>query len=58
MLLHDGHDTLSKRSDTALVVDAWSRREGHGLLTGHDRRGLTPLFWQHILPYGRSQART
>ena len=19
---------------------------------GEDRRGLTPLFWQHVLPYG------
>ncbi len=23
-----------------------------GLLTAEDRRGLTPLFWQHVLPYG------
>ena len=22
------------------------------LLTVEDRRGLTPLFWQHVLPYG------
>ena len=22
------------------------------LLTSEDRRGLTPLFWQHVLPYG------
>jgi hypothetical protein len=26
---------------------AWS-----GLLTGADRRGLTPLFWSHVRPYG------
>ena len=23
-----------------------------GGLTADDRRGLTPLFWSHILPYG------
>ena len=22
------------------------------LLTTEDSRGLTPLFWQHVLPYG------
>jgi len=30
-----------------LGEDAWSQ-----LLTAEDRRGLTPLFWQHVLPYG------
>ncbi len=24
-----------------------------GVLTAEDRRGLTPLFWGHILPYGQ-----
>lgn len=23
-----------------------------GLLTSADRRGLTPLFWSHVRPYG------
>ncbi|MEU9056432.1 hypothetical protein AB0D37_39605 [Streptomyces sp. NPDC048384] len=30
-----------------LAEPAWS-----GLLTGADRRGLTPLFWGHVRPYG------
>jgi hypothetical protein len=30
-----------------LAEDDWSE-----LLTAEDRRGLTPLFWQHVLPYG------
>ncbi|TIH32270.1 Tn3 family transposase [Subtercola vilae] len=30
-----------------LAEDAWA-----SLLTTEDRRGLTPLFWQHVLPYG------
>jgi len=27
--------------------EAWA-----GTLTPADRRGLTPLFWTHVLPYG------
>jgi hypothetical protein len=30
-----------------LAEDDWA-----DLLTPGDRRGLTPLFWQHVLPYG------
>ena len=30
-----------------LADEAWS-----GLLGEADRRGLTPLFWQHVRPYG------
>lgn len=30
-----------------LDEDAWT-----SMLTDEDRRGLTPLFWQHVLPYG------
>lgn len=30
-----------------LAEDDWAQ-----LLTPEDRRGLTPLFWQHVLPYG------
>jgi hypothetical protein len=30
-----------------LADEAWS-----GLLGAADRRGLTPLFWQHVRPYG------
>ncbi len=35
---------------------AASARKGHAVhgnaLTDADRRGLTPLFWTHVLPYG------
>lgn len=30
-----------------LAEDAWA-----DMLTAEDRRGLTPLFWQYVLPYG------
>lgn len=30
-----------------LAEDAWA-----DMLTTEDRRGITPLFWQHVLPYG------
>ena len=30
-----------------LAEDNWA-----DMLTAEDRRGLTPLFWQHVLPYG------
>ncbi len=30
-----------------LADDDWSES-----LTGEDRRGLTPLFWAHVAPYG------
>ena len=30
---------------------------GATLLTDGDRRGLTPLFWQHVAPYGEVRAR-
>ncbi len=30
-----------------LAEDAWA-----DMLTTEDRRGLTPPFWQHVLPYG------
>jgi len=31
----------------ALTDPAWSQR-----FTSADRRGLTPLFWSHVAPYG------
>ncbi|GAA2418276.1 hypothetical protein GCM10010404_91080 [Nonomuraea africana] len=31
-----------------LADPAWAER-----LTAEDRRGLSPLFWSHINPYGR-----
>ena len=38
--------------NTLLLQDVLAAPEWADLLTDHDRRGLTPLFWQHILPYG------
>lgn len=38
--------------NTLLLQDVLAEPEWADLLTDHDRRGLTPLFWQHILPYG------
>ncbi|MGH3518504.1 MAG: Tn3 family transposase [Haloechinothrix sp.] len=38
--------------NTLLLQDVLVEDEWAGLLTAEDRRGLTPLFWQHVLPYG------
>lgn len=38
--------------NTLLLQDVLAEDQWATLLTDHDRRGLTPLFWQHILPYG------
>ncbi|TCN29270.1 TnpA family transposase [Kribbella orskensis] len=38
--------------NTLLLQDVLGGEQWANLLTDHDRRGLTPLFWQHILPYG------
>lgn len=37
---------------TLLLQDVLAENEWSELLTAEDRRGLTPLFWQHVLPYG------
>jgi len=38
--------------NTLLLQEVLAEQEWADLLTDRDRRGLTPLFWQHILPYG------
>lgn len=38
--------------NTLLLQDVLAEDQWAGLLTEHDRRGLTPLFWGHIQPYG------
>jgi len=38
--------------NTLMVQDVLAEAEWDGVLTVEDRRGLTPLFWAHILPYG------
>ncbi|WP_276607623.1 Tn3 family transposase [Microbispora catharanthi] len=38
--------------NTLMLQDVLAEPEWAGLLTPADRRGLTPLFWQHVRPYG------
>ena len=38
--------------NTLLLQDVLAEDDWDDLLTAEDRRGLTPLFWQHVLPYG------
>ncbi len=38
--------------NTLMVQEVLAMPEWEGVLTVDDRRGLTPLFWSHILPYG------
>ena len=38
--------------NTLMVQEVLALPEWEGVLTVDDRRGLTPLFWSHILPYG------
>ena len=35
-----------------MLQDVLAEPDWTELLTSEDRRGLTPLFWQHVLPYG------
>jgi hypothetical protein len=35
-----------------MLQDVLGDDEWEALLTAADRRGLTPLFWAHVLPYG------
>ncbi|WP_308301574.1 Tn3 family transposase [Frankia sp. AiPa1] len=38
--------------NTLLVQDVLAEPTWAGTLTAPDRRGLTPLFWTHVAPYG------
>ena len=38
--------------NTLMLQDVLADTEWAALLTPEDRRGLNPLFWQHVLPYG------
>ena len=38
--------------NTLMLQDALAEDDWAELLTPEDRRGLTPLCWQHVLPYG------
>jgi hypothetical protein len=35
-----------------MLQDVLAEEEWASLLGAADRRGLTPLFWQHVRPYG------
>lgn len=35
-----------------MIQDILADPEWDGVLTAEDERGLTPLFWSHVLPYG------
>ncbi|MEU4546846.1 Tn3 family transposase, partial [Nonomuraea dietziae] len=39
--------------NTLLLQAVLLTRPGAERLTAEDRRGLSPLFWSHINPYGR-----
>jgi TnpA family transposase len=38
--------------NTLMLQDVLAESKWADTLTPEDRRGLTPLFWQHVLPYG------
>ncbi len=38
--------------NTLMLQDVLAEPTWAELLTTADRRGLTPLFWTHVLPYG------
>ncbi|WP_344953924.1 Tn3 family transposase, partial [Sphaerisporangium flaviroseum] len=38
--------------NTLMLQDVLAEQQWADLLTPADRRGLTPLFWQHVRPYG------
>lgn len=38
--------------NTLMLQDVLDEPDWLALLTPADRRGLTPLFWSHVLPYG------
>ncbi|MCX0271731.1 hypothetical protein NLM24_13635 [Nocardia zapadnayensis] len=37
---------------TKMIHDVLADPDWDGVLTAEDERGLTPLFWSHVLPYG------
>ena len=38
--------------NTLMIQDILAEPEWAGVLTAEDLRGLTPLFWAHVRPYG------
>jgi hypothetical protein len=43
---------LRKRTGAVMLQDVLADEEWAGILGPADRRGLTPLFWQRVRPYG------
>ena len=39
--------------NTLMLQDILADTEWEDALTAADQRGLTPLFWTHVLPYGQ-----
>lgn len=39
--------------NTLMIQDLLAEPDWSDILTDHDRRALTPLFWAHVQPYGR-----
>lgn len=40
--------------NTLMIQDILAEPEWANVLTDADRRGLTPLFWTHVLPSAKS----
>jgi len=38
--------------NTLMLQDLLADPDWADVLTAEDQRGLTPLFWSHVLPYG------
>lgn len=38
--------------NTLMLQDLLAEPDWEHVLTPEDQRGLTPLFWSHVLPYG------
>jgi TnpA family transposase len=38
--------------NTLMLQDLLAEPDWADVLTAEDQRGLTPLFWSHVLPYG------
>ena len=41
--------------NTLMLQDVLAEPDWSDRLTADDQRGLTPLFWTHVLPYGEVQ---
>jgi hypothetical protein len=51
MFLRADTASLPRFVNTLMLQDVRAEPEWSALLTPVDRRGLSPLFWQHVRPY-------